>query len=69
MLQKPPKQLEKPLHFEEVRKFLGVGHDFLYKALQDGKLIGHKLGNRWVVYPKDLIRYLENRPSNRRRVV
>lgn len=67
-LQKPPKQLEKPMHFEEVRKHLGVGTRFLYEILQDGKLTGYKLGNRWVVYPSDLIRYQENLPSNRKRI-
>lgn len=46
--------LEKPMRFKEVQDFLGVGHNYLYEALQSGRLKGYKLGNRWIVYPSDL---------------
>lgn len=58
--------LEKPMHFEEVRQFLGMGTDYVYKELQSGRLSGSKLGNRWIVYPSDLARYLKQQPSNRK---
>lgn len=60
--------MDKLLSFEEVRAILGCGTDFLYKALQDGKITGYKLGNLWRVYPKDLQRYLDQLPSNRKKI-
>lgn len=63
-----PKTLEKPMDFQEVKEFLGMGSDFIYKELQKGRLTGRKLGNRWVVYPSDLQRYLERLPDNRKRI-
>lgn len=60
--------MERPMRFEEVRSFMGVGHDFLYKELQSGRLIGSKIGNRWIIYPKDLNKYLTSRPNNRKRI-
>lgn len=62
------KSLEKPLHFNEVREFLGMGTDYVYKELESGRLPGFKLGNRWRVYPSDLARYLKNQPSNQKKI-
>jgi len=58
-------KLEKPMNFKEVRDFLGMGTDYVYKELESGRLAGFKLGNRWMVYPSALSKYLESRPSNR----
>lgn len=63
-----PRELEKPMHFDEVKEFLGMGSRFLYEELQAGRLIGSKLGNRWIVYPSDLKKYLDSQPSNRKRI-
>jgi excisionase family DNA binding protein len=60
-----PKPLEKPMNFKEVHAFLGMGTDYVYKELEHGRLPGFKLGNRWMVYPSALAKYLETRPSNR----
>lgn len=60
--------MEKPMHFDEVQKYLGMGSDYVYKKLQSGQLVGYKLGNKWVVYPSDLKKFLERQPSNRRRI-
>jgi excisionase family DNA binding protein len=62
------KELEKPMHFNEVKEHLGMGTDFVYKELQEGRLKGSKLGNRWIVYPSDLAKYLKNRPSNQKKI-
>ena len=62
------KELEKPMHFDEVTEFLGMGTDYVYKELQAGRLIGRKLGHKWIVYPSDLARYLDNKPSNRKKI-
>lgn len=56
------------MHFSEVHEYLGMGIDFVYKELQAGRLKGYKLGNRWVVYPSDLQRYMNNLPSNQRKI-
>jgi excisionase family DNA binding protein len=63
-----PKQLEKPMHFEEIQEFLGMGPDFVYKELQSGRLSGHKIGNRWIVYPSELQKYLDQQYSNQKRL-
>ena len=60
--------LEKPMHFGEVVSFLGMGPDYVYKSLQEGRLYGYKLGNRWIVYPSDLQRFLDQQYSNRQRI-
>lgn len=62
------KNFEKPMHFNEVRQFLGMGSDFIYKELQTGRLKGRKLGNRWIVYPSDVVSYMEKQPSNQKRI-
>ena len=59
------RELEKPMHFDEVMEFLGMGPDYIYKALQDGRITGYKLGNRWIVYPSDLQRFLNQQYNNR----
>jgi len=63
-----PKELEKPMHFEEVQEFLGMGSTFVYNELQTGRLPGHKLGGKWIVYPSELQRYLDRLPSNQRKL-
>ncbi len=63
------KTLEKPMHFKEVKEFLGMGSDYVYKELESGRLPGRKLGNKWIVFPSDLAKYMESRASNRKRVV
>jgi len=63
-----PLELEKPMHFSEVVKFLGMGTDYVYKELQGGRLTGYKLGKRWIVYPSDLQKFLSQRPSNQKRI-
>ena len=62
------KELEKPMHFKDVTKCLGMGTDYVYKALQDGRLKGRKIGNRWIVFPSDLRKFLDNCPSNQKKV-
>ena len=51
---KNSKPLEKPMSFKEVQEFLGRGHAWLYDQLQRGKLPGHKLGGKWIIYPSEL---------------
>lgn len=60
--------LDKPMSFEEVRRFLGRGKTWLYEQLQTGKLPAYKLGGRWIVYPNDLRRYLAQQPSNQKKL-
>lgn len=62
------KELEKPMHFEEIKEFLGMGSDFIYKELQAGRLLGYKLGGKWIVYPSDLRRYLDCLSSNQKKI-
>jgi excisionase family DNA binding protein len=62
------KQPEKLMHFSEVREILGCGSDFLYKALQSGRITGFKLGKSWVVFPHDLQTYLDSLPGNRKKI-
>lgn len=62
------KQLERPMHFEELKEFLGMGSDYLYKRLQSGEIPGRKLGNKWIVYPSDLRRFLDGQYSNQKRI-
>ena len=63
-----PKDLEKPMHFKEIEEFLGMGSDFVYKELQAGRLPGHKLGGKWIVYPSDLKKYMACLPSNQKKL-
>lgn len=63
-----PKQLEKPMSFKEVQEFLGRGHAWLYDQLQRGKLPGHKLGGKWIIYPSELQRYLDQQYSNQHKI-
>lgn len=58
------KELEKPMSLEEVKEFLGMKKTWLYEQLQSGRLPGHKLGRRWIIYPSELKRYLDQQPSN-----
>ncbi|MDD2585489.1 MAG: hypothetical protein PHT79_06650 [Syntrophomonadaceae bacterium] len=63
-----PKQLERPMSFEEVRTFLHRGSTWLYTRLQNGEILGSKLGGKWIVYPSNLQRYLDRLPNNRKRI-
>lgn len=63
-----PKTLEKPMSFTEVKEFLGCGNTWLYSQLQTGRIPARKLGGKWIVYPSDLERYLNQLPSNQRRI-
>lgn len=62
------KGLEKPMRFKDVQEYLGAGSDYVYKALEGGRLKGYKLGNRWIVYPSDLQKFMDSRPSNQKKV-
>lgn len=57
-------ELEKPMSFKEVKEFLGMQSNWLYEQLQTGRLPGHKLGSRWIIYPSELKRYLDQQYSN-----
>lgn len=65
---KNSKPLEKPMSFKEVQEFLGRGHAWLYDQLQRGKLPGHKLGGKWIIYPSELQKYLDQQYSNQRKI-
>lgn len=65
---KNSKPLEKPMSFNEVKEFLGRGHAWLYDQLQRGKLPGHKLGGKWIIYPSELQKYLDQQYSNQRKI-
>lgn len=62
------KELEKPMSFKEVKDFLGISNAWLYGQLQSGRLIGHKLGSKWIVFPSDLQRYLDQQYTNRHQI-
>ena len=63
-----PKQLEKPMSFNETKEFLGRSHTWLYEELQSGRMPAHKLGGKWIVYPSELQKYLNQQYSNQKKL-
>jgi len=63
-----PRELEKPMSFKEVQDHLGMGKTWLCEQLASGRLIGHKLGIKWKIYPSDLQRFLDQQYSNRTKI-
>ncbi len=62
------KELEKPMSFKEAQEFLGVSNMFLYKRLWRGEIIGHKLGRKWIIFPSDLQRFIDQQYTNQRKI-
>lgn len=60
--------IEKPMHFGEVQKLLGVSNTWLYRELQEGKLKGKKMRGSWIVFPTDLQKYFDGLETNQRRI-
>ncbi len=52
------------LTISEVRKITRLSYDGVRRAIKSGKLIAFKVGNKYLIAPQDLKKFIENNNNN-----